>query len=194
MALIVTLSGLGGAVLSHQAYRTISSLFLVALGLCYLYAYGVGQRRDSCCASSNEKQATDANRLPNGADTAAALSLVTVTALSPCVGSMPVLIAFLKPPLNALRVLYAFLTLLSAAAVAMCTLVALSCAGAKCIDFAGVRRHERLFLGISFIALAALSYYVLSQHSAHTHHEAAGTVVRQGAAVQGGAHASQHCH
>lgn len=105
---------------------------------------------------------------------------------------MPVLISVLKPPLELWRVFAAFATLLVASATAMCGLVALSFAGAARFDFARVRRHERLFLGVSFIVLSAVSYLVLPRHNAHPDGGAHVAVMRQGAVLGSSGH--RGCH
>lgn len=190
IATVSILSQLGGAVLSHEAYRRFSCGFLLVIGLFYGYTYVVRRERGSCCESKDETKkdaATEdakdetkkrliqspstgsSNADEKKVDGMAAASLIAVTSLSPCVGSMPVLLAFLKPPLTFQKVLLAAAVLLAACAGVMCSFVGLSFIGAKRVDFSKFRRHERLFLGVSFIALAALTYFVLTA-SSHDHH------------------------
>ncbi len=183
---VVAISRLGGSFLSHDMYKLLITLFLSTIGVYYLYSYFVNRRRDSCCDSSKQNDnSTNESLLPlkkspskisgvkksTVADGTAALSLIAMTSLSPCMGSMPVLLAYLKPPFTFDRVLLATAVLLTASAGVMCGLVALFLVGAKRIDFGRVRRHERLFLGISFVFLAALTFFLLSRHEAHEHHQ-----------------------
>jgi len=226
IATVSILSQLGGAVLSHEAYRRFSCGFLLFIGLYYSYTYLIRRERDSCCEpkakailrGSEAKDETTALKLTqsssvdnnnsnkNGGkvDAMAALSLIAVTSLSPCVGSMPVLLAFLKPPLTLEKVLLSSLVLLSACAGVMCSFVGLSFIGAKRMDFSRFRRHERLFLGVSFVTLAFLTYFVLTasshDHSSHQHsdsHLPHDSIVHQSARQAhglGGGGARKGCH
>lgn len=186
IATVAILSQLGGAVLSHEAYRKFSCGFLLFIGLYYSYTYFIRRQRDSCCEPKEKDESktkteeetrnlTESQSSARGTlkangkvDGMAALSLIAVTSLSPCVGSMPVLLAFLKPPLTAQKVLLSSLVLLTACAGVMCSFVGLSFIGAKRMDFSRFRRHERLFLGVSFVTLAFLTYFVLTA-SSHDH-------------------------
>lgn len=183
---VVAISRLSGSFLSHDMYKILTTLFLSTIGIYYLYSYFVNRRRDSCCDSSKRNDdSIEEGLLPlkktptkiesvkksSVADGTAALSLIAMTSLSPCMGSMPVLLAYLKPPFGPERVLLASAVLLTASAGVMCGLVALFLAGAKRIDFRRVRRHERLFLGVSFVFLAALTFFLLSRHEAMEHHQ-----------------------
>lgn len=170
---VALLSELGGALLTHQAYRILSSLFLLALGCYYMFSYIVRRRRDQCCGVTGKGQPAD--QLPStikdggATDGVAALSLIAMTSLSPCVGSMPVLLAFLEPPISLERLALSSAVLIISSAGAMGLFVALSLLGAQRLYFGRIRRHERLFLGISFILLAALTYFVF-QHEDHGGH------------------------
>lgn len=102
---------------------------------------------------------------------AAALSLVTLTTLSPCVGSMPVMMAVLTPPVSVVTVAAVWAVLLASAGCVMGLLAAVSFVGAGSARFANLRRHERLVLGIAFLALAAMTMYLLDHHDHdHAHH------------------------
>lgn len=184
---VVAISRLGGSLLTHDTYKMLTTAFLSTIGFYYLYSYFVNRRRDSCCDSSKQddseskqgllpfkrspRRVESPNKKSTVADGTAALSLIAMTSLSPCMGSMPVLLAYLKPPFTSERVVLASAVLLTASAGVMCTLVALFLVGAKRIDFGRIRRHERLFLGVSFVFLAALTFFLLSRHEAHEPHQ-----------------------
>lgn len=199
--------------LSDAAYRILSSTFLFVAGLYYLYTYIVAKKRDSCCASSSEtashplKGSSTPDKSMDGVvvngntvNRAAEISLVMMTTLSPCVGSMPVLIAMMKPPLDVTRVALAALVLLAVSASVMMSLAALSFVGAARLDFGKIRRHERLVLGVCLVALAALTFFVLAKHdhTHHTHHhgsaEMQADASRQIKGVVGGVNGGCHRH
>lgn len=206
---VLFVSGLTGAVLSHDAYRAVSSLFLLGVGGYYLYNYFVRKQRGSaaaCCAADGSRQpllgkagSAEEPRLrkPDGGagDVASALALVSVTALSPCVGSMPVLLAVLAPPASAARAGLAGGAMLAASCAIMLPLVACAYAGASRLDFARIRRHERLVLGVAFVVLAAATFTVLADHDDDGHVHGGGMhgeVVRQG--VEGVLGKKRGCH
>lgn len=178
LLLTLAISELSGSFFSEDAYRFLSSLSLFVFGLYYLYTYFIARRRESCCEPgangsaplvSTSARPTD----PPAVHRAAAGSLLLLTAVSPCVGSMPVLIAFLAPPLSVSTVMAAGVTMLLASAGVMMVLVAVSYAGSKTLDFVKVRRHERCILGVALIVLALLTFFMFSHHH-HHHHQAHG--------------------
>jgi hypothetical protein len=101
---------------------------------------------------------------------AATISVISLTALSPCLGSMPVLLALATPPIDWLRVAAAALVLALTSAAVMCCLIATTFVGAARLDFARVRRHERLILGAGLVLLAALTFVLFSKPHHHHHH------------------------
>lgn len=127
-------------------------------------------RRDSCC--QNEKKEVFASRT-------AEVSVVMLTTLSPCVGSMPVLVAIMKPPLDGMVCMIVALVIGSVTAIVMCTLVFVSIIGVKLVDIQMVRRHERLILGVALLVLAACNMFVFDQHThAVGHDDGLGVVER----------------
>lgn len=118
-----------------------------------------------------------------------------LTTLSPCVGSMPVLLAVLAPPIRFPTVLAAGTVLLTSAAVVMMTLVAVSYVGAASMDFGRVRRHERLILGTGLVALSLLTFFVFSNHSHHHHyHTESGPAVHEAGAHRMHGRRGMHHH
>ena len=137
------------------------------------------QNRTSCCDRPAGKSSALAPTLlahaagredPAAVHRAAAVSLVLLTTLSPCVGSMPVLISLLAPPVAASTVVAAAGTLLLTSVFVMCSLVAVSYLGAATMDFGRIRRHERLILGLGLVVLAGLTFFVFSDEHKHHHH------------------------
>lgn len=182
--IMLVISEIGGALVSEDTYRLLSSSVLIVLAAYYLYTYFIGNQRDSCCEPSDSKthlnkpatppttSATSRSLSPPDSlafNRAAELSLVTLTTLSPCVGSMPVLLTLMAPPIDPTKVLIAYFVLLATSAAVMMSLVALSFLGAARFDFAKIRRHERLIVGIGLLVLAILTFFVLSDHHHHHH-------------------------
>jgi hypothetical protein len=191
------LSALGGALVSDDTYRLFSSGLLLVMGLYYLRSYIAGAR-DSCCAEpasshstsnastslvSTELKAPILSSTSNphvtlqkapvmsfAEDMTTAASLIAMTTLTPCVGSMPVLFSLVAPPASATRVLAAALVLLATSALTMTFLVAAAHAGASRFHLSQVRRHERLVLGVGLIILAVFTFAVLTRHDGHAHH------------------------
>lgn len=83
---------------------------------------------------------------------------------------MPVLLAVLAPPVGVGTVLAAGAAMLAASAGIMMGLVAVSFVGAKTLDFASVRRHERCILGVALVVLSFFTFFVFSKHHHHHHH------------------------
>lgn len=176
------ISQVGGAFISHELYTKLASLVMLVLGAYYLWTYWVRRDRSSCCDDKHEndgKITKISSVTSDGIDTvgvhrAAAVSLVTLTTLSPCVGSMPVLISILAPPRETATVIIVGGILFSMSAGVMSLLVVLSFIGASSLDFGRIRRHERLVLGFSLVILAFLTMFVFSQdhhdHHGHGHH------------------------
>jgi hypothetical protein len=221
VGVVAVLSSLGGALLSEAAYRILSSGLLLVMGAYYLLSYATGAR-DSCCANTvsthlHEKvtTATDVTtpmlgntqaqpvRQSTGSFTAedmtTAASLIAMTTLTPCVGSMPVLLTLVAPPAGVTRVLTSAAVLLVSSAATMTALVAATHAGASRLDFGRVRRHERLVLGAGLVVLAAVTFAVLASHDgAHAHHHknalASQNVLVAAAPTQYKAHHRRHDH
>lgn len=164
---MLLVSGFSASLISEHAYRVLSSLVLLVFGLYYLYTYFVTQRRDSCCDGNKDPNKSDSLNVNNST---AAVSLVMLTTLSPCVGSMPVLLAVFAPPVETHRVLMTAATLLFTASSVMAALAAISYLGAKSLNVAAIRRHERLVMGIALVALAIATFLIFSNHAHHHHH------------------------
>lgn len=170
LLLMLAISEIGASLISESMYRLLSTSVLLLGGLYYLHTYMFIRRRDSCCDPNKSSQSVTVTP----ADTpvvhkTAALSLILLTTLTPCVGSMPVLLAVLSPPIQLTTVLFAGATLLASAAGVMMTLVTVSYLSAATLDFAKVRRHERLILGVALVVLALFTFFVFSKHD-HAHH------------------------
>lgn len=162
--LVYCMSRISQSVLSEGGYQLLASLLLLALGLYYLSEYIIFKKRGACCNS--EPTVTTKNQ---AADRAAVVSLALLMAFSPCVGSMPVLFGLFRPPLDALRAGASFCTLLCTSALVMTSLVIAGFKGAKTFDIEVLRKHEKLFLGLSFVLLSVVTYFFLS-HAHHHHH------------------------
>lgn len=175
VVVIVAISGVSGAVLSHDIYTVLCSGVLFVLGGYYLVSYVLGRRDNSCCNSEGEGCNSDENKVASSSSEtasisrAAALSLVSLTTLSPCVGSMPVLATLLAPPVNIITVIIVWLSLYSVASAVMVPLVAASFVGTKAVAVARIRRHERLLMGLALIALAVTTLLITHDHAAHSH-------------------------
>lgn len=219
------ISGLGGSLISHEIYTRLSAAVMLTFGGYYLYTYFILQTRTSCCDSdlgssytigsigggggsamstggglpkppTSPLQTTDAP----GVHRAAAVSLVALTALSPCVGSMPVLLGVLRPPVHAGTAMAAWMVLAMVAVGVMVPLVGVSYLGAAMFPLARFRRHERVVLGMSLVMLAVVTLFVLPAHDHDHHHDhghhhhavdghgRANTVAREGHVVHGGMH------
>lgn len=180
--------------MSQEMYRAFSSGLLLCFGLYYLVAFLRGNRESCCKASSTilgtEEYSAITKRFSNSpiaespsakhveassqptfeasnANRAAALSLLSLTTLSPCIGSMPVLLTLADPSRGAMPLLLAFAVLSLVTSFVMCVLVAISFLGAEKLDFVAIRRYERLIVGVGFIALAIITFSVLAKHDHH---------------------------
>lgn len=138
------------------------------------------QRKRSSCCASHVPGAIAKNGSASGdsaaVDRTAAVSVVMLTALSPCVGSMPVLVSLMAPPVKLSTVLAAGAVLLATSATVMCSLAGISYVGAATLNFEKIRRHERLVLGLGLVILAGLTFFVLSGEHAHHAHDVDGHV------------------
>lgn len=191
---IAALSGLSGTLISHKVYCFVSSGTLILFGCYYIWSYisGASWRVLRCCedgggekTEANEKNESREFRTQDketlkevskdvGEDkrvsNAGAISLITMTSLSPCVGSLPVLPSIIVSAggISAMRILSAWMVLLLTAGGAMCVLVGVSFVGAKSVKLSGIRRHERLIMGIGLIMVGLLTLAMFSNHN-HTH-------------------------
>lgn len=170
LLLMLAISEIGASLISESTYRLLSTSVLLLGGLYYLHTYLFIRRRDSCCDPNKSSQSvTIAPADTPMVHKTAALSLVLLTTLSPCVGSMPVLLAVLAPPIQMTTVLFAAVTLLTSAAGVMMTLVTVTYLSTATLDIAKIRRHERLILGVALVLLAMFTFFVFSKHD-HSHH------------------------
>ncbi|CAN8071498.1 unnamed protein product [Agarophyton chilense] len=174
IAISLLISGIGAAFISHQQYRVLSSALLFVWGLYYLYSY-FSKRKTTCCESSEKLPTLSKSQNVQKGDSSAvqrtaAISLVMLTTLSPCVGSMPVLVTLMAPPVAPSTVMLAAAVLFLTSMSVCCALVALSLLGASTMECTAVRKHERLILAAGLILLAALTFFVFTDDHEHHHH------------------------
>lgn len=214
---IAALSGLSGTVISHKMYGLVSSTILVAFGSYYTWSYtrGGAEEIGRCCGSDKgmtgndvgnedgsgnrvEEDRTKAKESSVGEDkrvsNAGAISLITMTSLSPCVGSLPILSTVIVSAdgVSVTRVVSAWMTLLVTAAGAMCALAGVSFVGAKNIKLRWVRRHERLAMGLGLIIVGLLTWVVFAKHE-HMHMHAHAHAHAHDGSVDHGNH-DAHAH
>lgn len=176
IAISLLISEIGGAFISHEQYRVMSSVLLMVLGLYYFYTYFSKRKSSACCDSTEILPSLSKSQSTSQTDSAAvqrtaAISLIMLTTLSPCVGSMPVLVTLMAPPVKPSTVLLAAAVLFLTSMTVCCVLVAISMLGASTIECSPIRRHERLILGVGLLVLAALTFFVFSDDHAHHHHD-----------------------
>lgn len=190
MIVVLAIFGMSNAIISDETYTLLCTIVLLSLGTYYLMTYFLFGNRDSvsCCnkkstdENQNEEQQTlentksksldkdDVHKNDENISKAAAVSVVGLTTLSPCVGSMPVLATALTKPVSFLSVFLIWSVLTLTAIGVMLPLVALSFIGVRYAVFNRVRRHERFILGVMLILLAAVTSQLNSSHHHHHHH------------------------
>lgn len=201
MGFAVAIASMGEAVMSESLYRMISSGLILALGVYFLLTTYVGNKH-SCCDGKPSHTGSGDPLLPSheGAvpendvgeghvhtdlmtepsfmeGVSATLSLLALTSLSPCIASLPVLITIVG---DASKIVVASLVLFATSAVLMCTLVALSYAGAARLDFPFIRRNERKIMGWSLVVLSVLTFFVFANHHHHHQHAPGATEAHAG--------------
>lgn len=192
IAFALAIATLGDAVMSESLYRFISSALIFALGVYFLYTAYFANRH-SCCDgkpslgdepllptrdrtgpqylsgmnSDGHIRMDDAGEASSVENHTTTLSLIALTSLSPCIASMPVLIALVTDTKNLIA---ASLVLFVTSAALMCTLVSCTYVGAAQLDFPFIRRNERKIMGWSLVALGVLTFFVFANHHHHHHH------------------------
>lgn len=192
--LSLVISTMGNTLISEDLYNIACLIILLSLAGYYLFSYAYQGRRDAtaCCAStsceeginltysssSNEinKQVDDEKSNSTGVSNFAALSVISLTTFSPCLGSMPMTLSLLNPPVQAITVVKLWMTLVVVATCVMMTLVIATFVGVRYAVLSKVKRHERLLLGVTLIVLAAVTY---SMNSHEHHHHDNGKAVHQ---------------
>lgn len=192
----IFLASFGKAILSSDNYWLVSTGILLCFGAYYLLTFFAG-RRDSCCESkclksqpqqidhssagslpsprieSDQEQTSKRTTLThvdvvNSSSAAAASSLLSLMAFSPCIGSMPILLSLASSNKSPVPLVVGTLVLFLSSAVVMCAFVTLSYIGVERLYFAQLRPYERLMIGLCLLGLAVFAYFTQANHDHHS--------------------------
>lgn len=192
--LSLVISTMGNTLISEDLYNTACLVILLSLAGYYMFTYFYQGRRDAaaCCATTSCEEGTalgttsstlltdsatskqtddDDDDDTSNASNFAALSVVSLTTFSPCLGSMPMTLSLLSPPVQAVTVVKVWMTLAVTATCVMTSLVVAAFVGVRYAVLSKVKRHERLLLGVTLIVLAMVTYSMNSHEHHHHHHQ-----------------------
>lgn len=179
----------------------VSSFLLLLFGAYCIYEYVVLKRTGSCCEMQDNNGVNDSpeshlHDSKKSVDVAAEMSLWALMAFSPCVGSMPILFALLRPPFDVARAFFTFCALFATSAIVMVSLVGVAFKGANRFNLSALRKHEKLVLGLSLVTLAIATYFVLPYFHSHHHHHHGGDIQSSVAQAHGleSVHSHHHDH
>lgn len=220
--LSLMISTMGNTLISEDLYNKACLIILLSLAGYYLFTYTYHGRRDSaaCCTNTTTTSSScdddtttltlsstiDHTKQADGDDDAvdintektsskfAALSVISLTTFSPCLGSMPMTLSLLNPPVEYMTVFKLWMTLGLVAICVMTTLVFASFVGVKYAILSKVKRHERLLLGITLIVLALVTYSMNHDSHHHHHHHGVAHDMMTGGKEENGKTSCSHGH